>query len=78
MTKFHVVSDNISIPSDGILGSEFFKDNNTILDYNKESLIIDNMSVPFHNDREITVLARTVLPISFNITNPEKTEGYTL
>jgi len=76
VTKFHVVQVEVPIPSDGILGSEFLKINNAILNYDKGSLIIGNMSIPFYNKNEIIVSARTVLPVSFNITNPEKTEGY--
>ncbi|KMQ92398.1 enzymatic polyprotein endonuclease reverse [Lasius niger] len=76
ITKFHVVLDDISIPSDGIIGSEFLRDNNAILDYNKEVLIIKDIIIPFYKEKKVTIPARTVTPVCFNITNPEKAEGY--
>ncbi|EFN72090.1 hypothetical protein EAG_03059, partial [Camponotus floridanus] len=33
ITKFHVIQDDVTIPRDGILGSEFLEDNRAILDY---------------------------------------------
>jgi len=69
-----VVKDDVPIPCDGILGSEFLRDNNAILDYNKRNLIMGN-DYSILQQKKIRVPARTV-PVSFNITNPEKTEGY--
>jgi len=77
--KFYVVQDEVPIPSDDILGSEFkkiFKNNDAILDCGRETLIIEDMLISFFNEKGITIPARMVLSISYNITNPEKAEGY--
>jgi len=76
ITKFYVVSNELPIPTDGILGSEFLRDNNAILDYNKELLVVGSFLIPFYKETRVRVPARTVLPVSFHVSNPEQTEGY--
>ena len=37
--EFHVVNDNLSIPVDGIIGMDFVRNYNCILDFDKENAI---------------------------------------
>ncbi|KMQ83624.1 hypothetical protein RF55_19524, partial [Lasius niger] len=37
---------------------------------------VGEMTIPFYEDIEVTIPPRTAIPISFNVTNPESTDGY--
>lgn len=42
ITKFYIVNDNFNISSDDIIGTHFLKENNAIIDYNNEYLLVGN------------------------------------
>lgn len=75
-TKFYIVRDDFGIPADGIIGAEFLNQNNAIIDYNQSRLAFGDIQVPFFKKERVLVPSRTVVTVSFNITNPERKEGY--
>ncbi|KMQ81341.1 hypothetical protein RF55_26650, partial [Lasius niger] len=76
ITKFHLISNEVPIPWDGLIGSEFLRLNGASLNYKDKTLIVGDMIIPFYEQEEIKIPARTVMPISFNVSNPEITDGY--
>ena len=76
ITKFYIVRNNFGIPADGLLGATFLKENNAVINYSKRCLEFDNIQVPFFENERTKIPARTVVTVSFNITNPEREEGF--
>ncbi|KAM0735252.1 Retrovirus-related Pol polyprotein from transposon 17.6 [Formica fusca] len=75
-TKFYVVKNDFGVPADGIIGANFLKHNNAIVDYKHKCLVFEDIRVPFFENEKVMIPSRSIVDIAFNITNPEKKEGY--
>lgn len=75
-TEFHVLPESFAIPSDGILGTDFFEQHNTTIDYGNKSVRCNTITIPFFKQEIIECKARTAMPFRVVITNPEKGSGY--
>lgn len=49
-TEFHVISDSINLPYDGVLGNTFFEDRKSIIDYKNKCLHLEDISIPLDFD----------------------------
>ena len=75
-TIFNIISNEVPVEEDGVLGSEFFQDNNVNINYTSRCLEIGNHCYPFKSTNTFTIPARTVTLFYVHIKNPEKSEGY--
>lgn len=73
---FHVVNDTITLPCDGILGSEFFTQTNAKIDYEKNVITMGTINLPFFISQPNHIESRTRKLISMTVTNPEIQQGY--
>lgn len=74
LTSQVVVSHEIRFDNyDGILGVDFFRENNAVIDYNKNALIVKNLTIPFENNREdikkLTLQPRSETIVKVNVIN---------
>jgi|GEM_PF-3482667 len=74
--NFHVVSDTVSFPQDGILGNVFLKERSANIDYKNKLLHYDDSSIPFSETIYAHIKKRSVSPFCVNIANSEKQYGY--
>jgi len=74
--KFHLVSDNISFASHGILGTGFLREHNCMIDFKKKCLHYGNSRLPFVKIERVKLAPRSVTPFHINVTNPELRTGY--
>lgn len=73
---FHVVPNDFPIKPDGILGTEFFKNQKATIDYPRACLVVNGVPYYFHNDETVTIPARTRKQIFVRVANPEIRCGY--
>ena len=59
-TIFNIISNEVPVEEDGVLGSEFFQDNNININYSSKCLEIENHFYPFDSTNTPTIPARTV------------------
>ena len=50
--EFHTANNDFPIKEDGLLGSDFFSQLKTKIDYETKQLIISDLSVPFYEENE--------------------------
>ena len=60
----------------GVLGSEFFQDNNINISFTSKCLAIENHCYPFKSKNTLSLTARTVTTFYVQIKNTVKSEGY--
>jgi len=70
-TKFHLVSNDIAFPQHGVLGTEFFKEYNAIINFNEKYLQYSGAGMPFAETQYIRLKPRSVTPFYVFISNPE-------
>lgn len=81
VANFHVVPNDMPIPYAGLLGSNFFKTTGAKIDYENNSLKINNIKYPFEKsenlDNDVTYIpARSESTFMVKIKNSEIKEGY--
>lgn len=76
LTEFHVISDSIGFPQDGILGHKFLEERAVIINYRDKYIQHQDTRIPFSKSGAIRLKGRTVTPCHFYIANPEKRTGY--
>jgi len=75
-TEFHLIPDDAPFLQDGILGIEFLRMHNAVLDFKNKRLLYDDSSIPFSETEFIPLKPRSVTPFYVFITNPEVKTGY--
>ncbi|KAF2904702.1 hypothetical protein ILUMI_01471 [Ignelater luminosus] len=76
-TKFHVVDNQINLPYDGVLGTDFLQNNNATI-FRMQELHLHNVSIPLNNRPPITKFVlkpRTEMIVPFLVQSPEISEG---
>ena len=58
-TTFNIISNEVPVEEDGVLGSEFFQDNSINTNYTSKCLEIENHSYPFKSTNTFTIPAQT-------------------
>jgi len=75
-TEFHLIPNDAPFMQDGILGIEFLKTHNAVLDFKLKRLLYDDSSIPFFETEHVLLEPRSVTPFYAIITNPEIKTGY--
>ena len=70
--------NEVPVEEDRVLGTEFFQDDNTNINYTSKCLEIENHCYPFKSTNTSTIPARKVTTFYVQIKNTEKSEGYIL
>ena len=73
---FHVVSRSFPIAQDGILGIDFLKNHQAILDFDVDCLLFGKEKYPLFGYTNIHVPARTKKQIQLKLKNNNLSEGY--
>lgn len=86
--KFHIVPEEVNLPCEGILGKDFIKDNNCIINYktntiefdlNDEKIVLDLLQGPNFNTLYIPARCETIKRINIiNSTEPQVIESQQL
>lgn len=76
MVEFHLILDNLTLPHDGILGTDFLMQMNDNIYYKKKYIHCHDISIPFDGRELIYLKSRTVTPSFIIISNPEVQSGY--
>ena len=61
LTTLNIIPNEVPIEHDGILGTEFFRNNNAKINYAEKRLEINDKIYPFEMQETILVPARTIL-----------------
>ena len=72
----NIIPNRVPVEKDGVLGSEFFQDNNVNISYTSKCLEIENHCHSFESTNTLTIPKRTVPTFYVPIKNTEKSEGY--
>ena len=72
----NIIPNEVPIDEDGVLGSEFFRENKLNLNYVSKCLEIQNKLYPIESTHILTIPARIVTTFYIPIENTEKSEGY--
>ena len=72
----NIIHNEVPIDKDGVLGSEFFRENKVNINYISKCLEIQNKLYPFESTQILIIPARTVTTFHIPIENTEKSEGY--
>ena len=75
LTTLNIIPNEVPIEHDGILGSEFFRNNNARINYAEKQLEISNEVYPFEIEETIFIPARTISDIYVRIKNSEQKQG---
>ena len=75
-TILNIIPNEVPIDEDGVLGSEFFRENKVNINYVSKCLEIQNKLYPFESTQILIIPARTVTTFYVPIENTEKSEGY--
>ena len=75
-TIFNIITNEVSVEEDGVLGSEFFQDNNVNINYTPKCLKNEYHFYPLKCKNTLTIPARTVTTFYVQINNTQKSEGY--
>ena len=75
-TILNIIPNEVPIDEDGVLGSEFFRENKVNINSVSKFIEIQNKLYLFESTQILTVPARTVTTFYILIKNNEKSEGY--
>ena len=75
-TILNTFSEEVPTDGDGVLGSEFFRENKVNINYVSKFLEIQNKLYPFESTQISTIPAKTVTTFYIPIENTGKSEGY--
>ena len=76
MTTLNIIPNEVPIEHDGILGTEFFRNNNAKINYAEKQLEIHNKVYPFGMQETILVPTRTISDFYVRIKNSEQKQGF--
>ena len=76
LIKQNSVNPDLPIDQNGVLGSEFFRENKVNINYLSKCLEIQNELYLFETTHILTIPAKTVTKFYIPIKNTEKSEGY--
>ena len=76
MTTLNIIPNEVPIEHDGILGTEFFRNNNAKINYAEKQLEINNEVYPFEMQETILVPARRISGFYVNMKNSEQRQGF--
>lgn len=74
--RFQVVSNDFPFPQNGILGSEFLRQNSVSIDYRDKYVKWGNIYIRFDEEERIQIKPRSVTPFYVRIGNPEARVGH--
>ena len=75
-TIFNTIPNEVRVEKDGVLGSEFFKDNNVNVNYILKCLQMENHNYPFKSTNTLSIPARTVTIFYVQVKNMERSKEY--
>ena len=75
-TILNIIPNEVPIDEDGVLGSEFFRENKVNISYVSKCLEIQNKLYPFESTQILTIPTRTIATFYIPFENTEKSEGY--
>ena len=76
LTIFNIVPNEVPVEGNGVLGSEYFQDNNVNINYTSKRLEVENHFYPFKSTNTYTIAAQTVTTLYVQIKNSEKSDWY--
>ena len=76
MHTLNIIPNEVPIEHDGILGTEFFRNNNAKINYAEKKLEINNEIYPFEMQETILVPARTISDFYARIKNSKQKQGF--
>ena len=76
MTTPNIIPNEVPIEHDGILGTEFFRNNNAKINYAEKQLEINDKIYTFEMQETILVPARTISDFYVRIKNSEEKQGF--
>ena len=76
LTTLNIIPNEVPIERDGILGTEFFRNNNAKINYAEKQLEINNEVYPFKMQETILVPARTISDFYVRIKNRDLFHNY--
>ena len=76
MTTLNIIPNEVSIEHDGILGTEFFINNNGKINYAQKQLEINDKIYSFEMQETILVPSRTISDFYVRIKNSEQKQGF--
>ena len=75
-TIFNIIPKGVPVDEDGVLGSEFFVDNNVKINYATKCLEVNESQYPFTSRNTIILPERSISDINLIIENSEIKTGY--
>ena len=76
LTTLNIIRNEVPIEHDGILGTEFFRNNNAKIHYAEKKIEIINEMYPFEMQETILVPARTISVFYVTIKNSKHKQGF--
>ena len=76
LTTLNIICNEVPIEHDGILGTEFFRNNNAKINHAEKQLAINNQIYPFEMQETISIPARTISDFYVRIKNSEQKQGF--
>ena len=76
LTTLNIILNEVPIEHDGVLGTEFFRNNNARINYAEKQLEINNEVYPFEIEEAILIPARTISDFYVRIINSEQKHGF--
>ena len=76
LTTPNIIPNEVYIENDGILRTEFFRNNNVKINYAEKQLEINNKIYPFKMQETILVSARTISDFYVRIKNRDSSRNY--
>ena len=76
LITLNIIPNEVPIEHNGILGTEFFRNNNAKINYAEKQLEINNKIYPFEMQKTILILARTISDFYVRIKNSEQKQGF--
>ena len=74
--KLNIIPNEVPIEHDGILGTEFFRNNNAKINYAQKQLELNDKIYPFEMQETILVPARTISDFYVRIKNSDQNLGF--
>ena len=76
LTALNIIPNEVPIKHDGILGSEFFRNNDAKINYTEKQFEINNEIYPFEMQESILIPARTIPDFYVRIKNNQQQQGF--
>ena len=76
MTTLNIIPNEVPIEHDGILGLEFFRNNNAKINYAEKQFEINDEIYPFEMQETVLIPARRISDFYVRIKNSEQKKGF--